>query len=115
MITVTELNALYERLNSVESRLDLLETLQQKAGLPAGYAYITTLAGAYGLSTSKAEELARVSGVVSARHNGQMIVNEVRFREAAEIITSKAKRKIGSKYWYHPAIGKFTMSRRAKP
>lgn len=108
------LQELTSRVMELEQRLGLLEALQQKAGLPAGYAYITTMAGAYGLSTSKAEELARVSGVVSARHNGQMIVNEARFREAAEIITSKAKRKIGSKYWYHPAIGKFTMSMRGK-
>lgn len=110
MITVTEMQALYLRLDAIERRIAALETLQQKTGLPEGY----ILAGAYGLSTGKAEELAKATGVATARHSGQLIAHEASFNEAAEIVTSRAKRKIGSKYWYHPLIGKFTMSARAK-
>ncbi|STC82796.1 Uncharacterised protein [Edwardsiella hoshinae] len=114
MITVTEMQALYLRLDEIERRIAVLETLQQKTGLPEGYNHISVLAGAYGLSTGKAEELAKVTGVATARHSGQLIAHEASFNEAAEIVTSRAKRKIGSKYWYHPLIGKFTMSARAK-
>lgn len=114
MITVTEMQALYLRLDEIERRIAVLETLQQKTGLPEGYNHISVLAGAYGLSTGKSEELAKAAGVATARHNGQLIAHEASFNEAAEIVTSRAKRKIGSKYWYHPLIGKFTMSARAK-
>ncbi|WP_370549519.1 hypothetical protein NMD73_01810 [Edwardsiella tarda] len=114
MITVTEMQALYQRLAEVDRRITVLETLQQKTGLPEGYNHISVLAGSYGLSTGKAEELAKATGVAMARHSGQLIAHEASFNEAAEIVTSRAKRKIGSKYWYHPLIGKFTKSERAK-
>lgn len=64
MITVTEMQALYLRLDEIERRIAVLETLQQKTGLPEGYNHISVLAGAYGLSTGKAEGLLIVIGVL---------------------------------------------------
>ena len=107
MISSVEFNALIERVDVLET---LVKALSQKGSIPDGMAPLTTLASEMGLSTSKAEELARNCGVVIARHGHGFIVHEARFREAAVLIIKAAKRKYGSKYWYHPLIGKFTMS-----
>lgn len=39
------------------------------------------------------------------------ILHEAKFREAALIIIKGAKRKYDSKYWFHPLIGKFIMTK----
>lgn len=100
MISKLQFNQLSERVNQYEMRLSD----------PEGMGPLTTLAAEMGLSTSKAELLAKNCGVLVVRQSNQLIVNEAKFREAATIIIKGAKRKIGSKYWFHPLIGKFTMS-----
>jgi hypothetical protein len=102
------------KFNELEKRVAALElalaAMARKDTCPEGMAPLTTMAAEMGISTKKAEELARNSGVVIVRHGGSYVVHEVKFREAALIIIKGAKRKYGSKYWYHPLIGKFTMS-----
>lgn len=98
---------------SLERRIANLEVLQQKSGMPNGYTLIALVARTHGLSTGKAEELARVAGVAHARYNGGVIVDEARFNEVAGAVISKAVRKIGSKFWYHPMLGKFTLTKGA--
>lgn len=115
MISKLQFNQLTEKVHQHETRLIELEqaiaAMQRKQTIPEGMAPLTTLAAEMGLSTSKAELLARNCGVLVVRQSNQLIVNEAKFRKAATIIIKGAKRKIGSKYWYHPLIGKFTMSR----
>ncbi|UNH31144.1 hypothetical protein [Moellerella wisconsensis] len=114
MISKLQFNQLAEKVNQHEIRLSELEqiisAMQRKHSIPEGMASLTTLAAEMGLSTSKAELLAKNCGVLVIRQSHQLIVNEAKFREAATIIIKGAKRKIGSKYWFHPLIGKFTMS-----
>ena len=114
MISKLQFNQLTERVSLYEMRLSELEqviaAMQRKHTIPDGMAPLTTLAAEMGLSTSKAELLAKNCGVLVVRQSNQLIVNEAKFREAATIIIKGAKRKIGSKYWFHPLIGKFTMS-----
>lgn len=114
MISKLQFNQLSERVNQYEMRLSELEqaiaAMQRKQTIPEGMRPLTTLAAEMGLSTSKAELLAKNCGVLVVRQSNQLIVNEAKFREAATIIIKGAKRKIGSKYWFHPLIGKFTMS-----
>ena len=108
---VERLQAICHRLDVMESRLEALESLQKNGNIPEGYGYLSILAANYGLSTAKAQELAQASGVSLARHRNQYIVHEVSFNEVALYVTSRAKRKVGSKYWYHPLIGKFQMTK----
>ncbi|OBY36358.1 hypothetical protein PR729_02420 [Providencia rettgeri] len=114
MISKLQFNQLSERVNQYEIRLSELEqaiaAMQRKQTIPEGMGPLTSLAAEMGLSTSKAELLAKNCGVLVVRQSNQLIVNETKFREAATIIIKGAKRKIGSKYWFHPLIGKFTMS-----
>lgn len=102
------------KFNELEKRVETLElalaSLQRKDTLPEGMAPLTTLAAEMGLSTSKAEELARSCGVMIIRQGNGHIAHEAKFREAAQIVIKGAKRKYGSKYWYHPLIGKFIMT-----
>ncbi|HDU8706050.1 hypothetical protein Q4S23_11955 [Morganella morganii] len=115
MISKLQFNQLAEQVRLYETRLTELEqviaTMQHKHSIPEGMAPLTTLAAEMGLSTSKAELLARNCGVLVVRQGNQLIVNESRYREAATIVIKGAKRKVGSKYWYHPLIGKFIMTR----
>lgn len=114
MISKLQFNQLTEKVNQYEVRLTEMEqviaSMQRKHSIPEGMSPLTTIAAEMGLSTSKAELLAKNCGVLVIRQSNQLIVNEAKFREAATIIIKGAKRKIGSKYWFHPLIGKFTMS-----
>ncbi|ELI8278896.1 hypothetical protein ACS769_07595 [Yersinia enterocolitica] len=109
MISTLKFNELEKRVASLELAL---AAMQRKGSVPEGMAPLTTMAAEMGLSTCKAEELARNCGVMIVRHGNGHAVHEAKFREAALIIIKGAKRKYGSKYWYHPLIGKFTMSAR---
>lgn len=86
--------------------------MKNRKAIPEGMAPLINLATEIGLSTSKAEALAQNSGVMMVRQKAGVIVHEAKFREAALIVIREAKRKYGSKYWFHPLIGKFTMTRR---
>ncbi|WP_025119989.1 MULTISPECIES: hypothetical protein [unclassified Serratia (in: enterobacteria)] len=111
MISPLKYNELVKRVEALELAL---ASLQRKDTLPEGMAPLTTLAAEMGLSTSKAEELARNCGVMIVRQGNGHIVHEAKFREAALIVIKGAKRKYGSKYWFHPLIGKFIMTVRPK-
>ncbi len=72
---------------------------------------VATLAAEYGISTKKAEELAKNTGVMLVKlKSSGFIVPDEKFREAARLVLRSAKRKYGSAYWFHPLIGKFQMS-----
>lgn len=109
MISPLKFNELEKRVAALELALS---AMVRKDACPEGMAPLTTMAAEMGISTKKAEELARNSGVLIVRHGATYAVHEAKFREAALIIIRAAKRKYGSKYWYHPLIGKFTMSMR---
>lgn len=111
MISQVEYNKLEKRVEALELAL---AAMNNKDTLPEGMAPLTTLAAEMGLSTSKAEELARNCGVMIVKKGNGHIVHEAKFREAALIVIKGAKRKYGSKYWYHPLIGKFIMIKGAK-
>ncbi|WP_431224801.1 hypothetical protein ACQ86O_08070 [Serratia sp. L9] len=102
------------KFNELEKRVQSLElalsSLLRKDTIPEGMTQLTSIAAEMGLSTSKAEELARNCGVMIVRQGNGHIVHEAKFREAALIVIKGAKRKYGSKYWYHPLIGKFIMT-----
>jgi hypothetical protein len=104
------------KFNELEKRVEVLElafaAMQKKGSVPEGMAPLTTLAAEMGLSTSKAEELARNCGVIVVKQGNGHIAHEANFRKAALIVIKGAKRKYGSKYWYHPLIGKFQMTGR---
>ncbi|WP_227507425.1 hypothetical protein [Klebsiella michiganensis] len=82
--------------------------MQNREAIPEGMAPLIMLATEIGISTT----LAQNSGVMMLRQKAGVIVHEVKFREAALNVIREAKRKYGSKYWFHPLIGKFTMTRR---
>ena len=109
MISPIKFNELEKRVAALELALT---AMVRKDACPEGMAPLMTMASEMGISTKKAEELARNSGVMIVRHGASYAVHEAKFREAALIIIRAAKRKYGSKYWYHPLIGKFTMSMR---
>ncbi|AEF47187.1 hypothetical protein SerAS12_4089 [Serratia sp. AS12] len=102
----------------LEKRVEALElalvTMQRKGDVPDGMAPLTTLAAEMGLSTSKAEELARNCGVMIVRQGNGYLAHAGKFREAASLVIRGAKRKYGSKYWYHPTLGKFIMIKAAQ-
>ena len=112
------------KFNDLEKRLDLLVekvlnlelqikslTDSQGGEIPPGMSPVTTLAAEFGISTKKAEELAKNTGVMLVRmKSGGFIAPDEKFREAARLVLRAAKRKYGSAYWYHPLIGKFQMS-----
>ncbi|MBD0984936.1 hypothetical protein [Klebsiella michiganensis] len=112
------------KLNELEKRVGLLVekvltlelqikslTDSQGGEIPAGMKPITTLAAEFGISTKKAEELAKNTSVMLVRlKSGGFVAPEDKFREAARQVLRSAKRKYGSAYWYHPLLGKFQMS-----
>lgn len=110
-VSLLQHNELVKRVESLELAL---AAMQKKKAIPEGIAPLTTLATEIGLSTSEAEELARNSGVMMVRQKAGIIVHEAKFRETAQVVIRDAKRKYGSKYWFHPLIGKFTMTGRPK-
>lgn len=117
MISTIKFNELANRVDLLVNRVLELEqqvrTLADSHGgeIPPGMSPVTTLAAEFGISTKKAEELAKNTGVMLVRlKSGGFVVPEEKFREAARLVLRGAKRKYGSAYWYHPLIGKFQMS-----
>ncbi|UVC29311.1 hypothetical protein [Pantoea sp. SOD02] len=102
--------ALTERVEQLEIHVEALNNNESNQ-IPLGMSLLSTLAAEYGISTKKAEVLARNTGVLLAMtKNGRYIAQEEKFHEAAKRVLSQAKRKYGSAYWQHPLIGKFLMS-----
>ncbi|SXF02822.1 hypothetical protein [Klebsiella variicola] len=90
-----------------------LKSLTDSLGgeIPPGMAPVSTLAAEFGISTKKAEELAKNTGVMMVKLKaGGFVAPEEKFREVARQVLRSAKRKYGSAYWYHPLLGKFQMS-----
>nr|WP_223239442.1 hypothetical protein [Klebsiella michiganensis] len=101
---------LVEKVLTLELQIKSL-TDSQGGEIPAGMKPITTLAAEFGISTKKAEELAKNTSVMLVRlKSGGFVAPEDKFREAARQVLRSAKRKYGSAYWYHPLLGKFQMS-----
>lgn len=117
MISNVKFNELAGRVEALTARVGDLEASlnalvdPQGGTIPPGMALVSTLAAEFGISTKKAEELAKNAGVMLVRHRaGGYLVPDEKFREAARLVLRAAKRKYGSAYWYHPLIGKFQMS-----
>lgn len=101
---------LVDKVLSLELRLKSL-TDSQGGDIPPGMTPVATLAAEFGISTKKAEELAKNTGVMLVKlKSGGFIAPDEKFREAARLVLRSAKRKYGSAYWFHPLIGKFQMS-----
>ncbi|MDN4264586.1 hypothetical protein OA796_24670 [Citrobacter freundii] len=117
MISNIEFNELEKRVDllvdkvlSLELRIKSL-TDSQGGEIPPGMAPVSSLAAEYGISTKKAEELAKNTGVMLVKlKSGGFVAPDEKFREAARLVLRSAKRKYGSAYWYHPLLGKFQMS-----
>ncbi len=117
MISNVKFNELEKRVELLVERVLQLEvqvrTLTDSHGgeIPPGMTPVATLAAEYGISTKKAEELAKNTGVMLVKmKSGGFIAPDEKFREAARLVLRSAKRKYGSAYWFHPLIGKFQMS-----
>ncbi|MBM6612170.1 hypothetical protein [Citrobacter portucalensis] len=117
MISNIKFNELTERVDVLVEKVLYLEaqvkslTDSQGGEIPLGMTPVTTLAAQFGISTKKAEELAKNTGVTLVRlKSGGFVAPDEKFREAARLVLRSAKRKYGSAYWYHPLIGKFQMS-----
>ena len=117
MISNVKFNELEKRFDLLEEKVNVREenvralTDSQGGEIPPGMTPIATLAAEYGISTKKAEELAKNTGVMLVKlKSGGFIVPDEKFREAARLVLRSAKRKYGSAYWFHPLIGKFQMS-----
>lgn len=101
---------LVEKVLHLEAQVKTL-TDSQGGEIPPGMTPVTTLAAQFGISTKKAEELAKNTGVMLVRlKSGGFVAPDEKFREAARLVLCSAKRKYGSAYWFHPLIGKFQMS-----
>lgn len=103
-------DVLVEKVLHLEAQVKSL-TDSQGGEIPPSMTPVTTLAAQFGISTKKAEELAKNTGVMLVRlKSGGFVAPDEKFREAARLVLRSAKRKYGSAYWYHPLIGKFQMS-----
>lgn len=101
---------LVEKVLQLEAQVKSL-TYSQGGEIPPGMTPVATLAAEYGISTKKAEELAKNTGVMLVKlKSGGVVVPDEKFRETARLVLRSAKRKYGSAYWFHPLIGKFQMS-----
>lgn len=101
---------LIEKVLHLEAQVKSL-TDCQGGEIPPGMTPVATLAAEYGISTKKAEELAKNTGVMLVKlKSGGFVAPDEKFREAARLVLRSAKRKYGSAYWFHPLIGKFQMS-----
>ena len=101
---------LVEKVLHLEAQVKSL-TDSQGGEIPPGMTPVATLAAEYGISTNKAEELAKNTGVMLVKlKSGGFVAPGEKFREAARLVLRSAKRKYGSAYWFHPLIGKFQMS-----
>ncbi|KDE37370.1 MULTISPECIES: hypothetical protein [Kosakonia] len=117
MISNVKFNELEKRVDVLVGRLLELEqqvrslTDSQGGEIPPGMTPIATLAAEFGISTKKAEELAKNTGVMLVKmKSGGFVAPDEKFREAARLVLRSAKRKYGSAYWFHPLLGKFQMS-----
>lgn len=101
---------LVEKVLHLEAQVKSL-TDSQGGEIPPGMTPVATLAAEYGISTKKAEELAKNTGVMLVKlKSGGFVAPDEKFREAARLVLRSAKHKYGSAYWFHPLIGKFQMS-----
>lgn len=101
---------LVEKIINLETQINAL-TDSQGGEIPPGMTPVATLAAEFGISTKKAEELAKNTGVMLVKmKTGGFIAPDEKFREAARLVLRSAKRKYGSAYWFHPLLGKFQMS-----
>lgn len=101
---------LVDKVLSLELRIKSL-TDSQGGEIPPGMSPVSSLAAEYGISTKKAEELAKNTGVMLVKlKSGGFVAPAEKFREEARMVLRSAKRKYGSAYWYHPLLGKFQMS-----
>ncbi|KJN79521.1 hypothetical protein SS48_08660 [Enterobacter hormaechei subsp. xiangfangensis] len=117
MISNVKFNELANRVDLLVEKVLRLEaqvkslTDSQGGDIPPGMTPVATLAAEYGISTKKAEELAKNTGVMLVKlKSGGFVAPDEKFREAARLVLRSAKRKYGSAYWFHPLIGKFQMS-----
>lgn len=117
MISNIEFNELAKRVDLLVDKVISLElrikslTDSQGGEIPPGMAPVSSLAAEYGISTKKAEELAKNTGVMLVKmKSGGFVAPAEKFREEARMVLRAAKRKYGSAYWYHPLLGKFQMS-----
>lgn len=117
MISNVKFNELANRVDLLVEKMLHLEaqvkslTDSQGGEIPPGMTPVATLAAEYGISTKKAEELAKNTGVMLVKlKSGGFVAPDEKFREAARLVLRSAKRKYGSAYWFHPLIGKFQMS-----
>lgn len=117
MISNVKFNELDKRVELLVQRVLELEekvrslTDSQGGEIPPGMTPVATLAAEYGISTKKAEELAKNTGVMLVKmKSGGFVAPDEKFREAARLVLRSAKRKYGSAYWFHPLLGKFQMS-----
>ncbi|HBR5479336.1 MULTISPECIES: hypothetical protein [Enterobacteriaceae] len=117
MISNVKFNELEKRVDLLVNRVLELEqhvrslTDSQGGEIPPGMTPVVTLAAEFGISTKKAEELAKNTGVMLVKMKaGGFIAPDEKFREAARLVLRSAKRKYGSAYWFHPLLGKFQMS-----
>lgn len=117
MISNVKFNELANRVDLLVEKVLHLEaqvkslTDSQGGEIPPGMTPVATLAAEYGISTKKAEELAKNTGVILVKlKSGGFVAPDEKFREAARLVLRSAKRKYGSAYWFHPLIGKFQMS-----
>jgi len=117
MISNVKFNELANRVDLLVEKVLRLEaqvkslTDSQGGEIPPGMTPVATLAAEYGISTKKAEELAKNTGVMLVKlKSGGFVAPYEKFREAARLVLRSAKRKYGSAYWFHPLIGKFQMS-----
>ncbi|HDR2340564.1 TPA: hypothetical protein ACOED1_002208 [Enterobacter kobei] len=101
---------LVEKVLQLEAQVKSLSD-SQGGEIPPGMTPVSTLAAEFGISTKKAEELAKNTGVMLVKlKSGGFVAPDEKFREAARLVLRSAKRKYGSAYWFHPLIGKFQMS-----
>ncbi len=117
MISNVKFNELEKRVDLLVNRVLELElnvrslTDSQGGEIPPGMTPVASLAAEFGISTKKAEELAKNTGVMLVKMRaGGFITSDEKFREAARLVLRSAKRKYGSAYWFHPLLGKFQMS-----
>ncbi|HHI1401960.1 TPA: hypothetical protein ACP5B2_000755 [Klebsiella pneumoniae] len=117
MISNVKFNELANRVDLLVEKILHLEaqvkslTDSQGGEIPPGMTPVATLAAEYGISTKKAEELAKNTGVMLVKlKSGGFVAPDEKFREAARLVLRSAKRKYGSAYWFHPLLGKFQMS-----